>query len=392
MPRLRELFNALRLPSGKGGSISAKQLRELLLVQLVFAAAHSLGWVLFVPWIFKMGFTQLDFIMYSLVLWALTIPMLLVKRKPRASKAMALGLFGRALAFFVAINLFSRYQLFIIAALISWIIVEFWVSFNTVYERKAPKKDRAFLNSVMMVIHPLSGTILPVVAGLVALHLGFEYALFAGGVLMLLAGVVALRIKGLGRIELDPAKAFRHMRKAEPFIFIQGFWEGIEYTAVPLVTLSLVATFFDYAWFFAYLGLVGAIAAIIFGRLSDVLHARVKFAAFLTVMMGIFSIAAGLSWDYLSWAVFIGLMSFCGHIVKPFLWTIVTDVSGRRVNEGMLVREYFLNTGRTLGVVVLLACFLFMSIKSAMLVAGAAMMLYPLVLFYEKGHKLKGLS
>ncbi len=391
MPHLRDLFNVLHLPSGKGGDISAKQLRQLLSVQLLFAAAHSLGWVLFVPWAFRMGITELDYIMYSLVLWALTIPLLLIKRKPKANRAMALGLFGRAIAFFIAISLFSTHQMFIIAALVSWVIVEFWVSFNTVYERKAPKKDRAFLNSVMMVIHPLAGAVLPVVAGLVAIHLGFEYALFAGGVVMLIAGVAALRIKGLGRVELDPVNAFKHMRRAEPFILIQGFWEGIEFTAVPLVTLSLVATMFDYAWFFAYLGLVGAIAAIIFGRLSDALHARARFASFLAAMMGLFAIAAGLSWDYISWAVFVGLMSFCGYMVKPFLWTIVADVSGRRVVDGMLVREYFLNTGRTLGVVMLLVFFLFFSLKASMLVAGVAMMLYPLVLLYEKRHRLKGI-
>jgi hypothetical protein len=350
--------------------------RKMLLQQALFAFAVNFGWVLILPWILQNGFSQAEAILYFAVAYGSTIVFLLQRRRVETRRAMLLGLFARFLTFVLILHFLHPLQLYVVAILFGVLFSEFWLSFNTLFEARTTRSNRAFLNSGLLLVWEAAGVLLPGLAGVAAVAFGMQALFAVGGVAMVLSMLVAASIRARSEYVLDLPAALRDIAGVRTLVLAQGVWQGVTIPVVSLVSFQLVAGVLEFGLFFSYLGIAGALAALVLAKLSDQLRRRIEFAAFSVLLAALFTITAGFSESFPVWAASTGLMYFFVAIMNPFAWTVAADVTPK-LYEAMTGREFLLNLGRMLGGLVSLAALFLGELQSAMFLAGLVLLAYP---------------
>lgn len=100
--------------------------------------------------------------------------------------------------------------------------------------------------------------------------------------------------------------------------------------------------------------------------------------------MAVFTILSGFSINIFEWAVYRGVVSFFTSIFSPFTIALVIDLS-RNMQDTMVSREFFLNSGRIFGTMIVIGVILLSGdIKNALVISGAIILFYPLILWSKK--------
>ena len=351
-------------------------LKQLIGMHLSLASAVAFGWWLFVPYLASLGFTQLDIMLSLLVFFSFTLPVMAVTRNWKIKNYLMFGLGMRALCFIMALWIFHPMMLLIIGMTFTFIITDYWAVFNALFEEGTETKNRAFLNSIVMGIIPLAQIILPVTAGFLADIYGFEW-LFIAGFLMMLPGIYIARKAGNKRMEYDVFKAIKANPKIREVMFLEGFADGVAWGIPLVVTLQFVSSNLEFGGFFSYLGIVGAISALLLGKRSDKKGVRWRYIKPVMWLSAAALMIAGIANNLLVWSIALGATSFLNKLEWPFTWAMVTE-SSKDFKSAMIAREFWLNAGRMSSLLLAIGCLVFLgNVQLGLVIGSFGFLLFP---------------
>lgn len=357
---------------------------RLYSMQFFYVLTHIFGWTLAPLYFVKMGYSFLDIALYFALSFATSLLAIMILKNSRSDKLMRAGLILKAVIFVITAYIYVKPLLFISAILWGAMTIFYWVPMNIHFFKFRTAGKHARHAGLFFVLWPILGTIIPAIAGIAAEKYGMAFVFFLAAAIMVPAILLSFGMKQSEAIYFDFKKFTANTKGVKTIIFLQGIWEGMDWLAVPLVTMSFISGAVDFGAFYSYLGFFGIIAFFIAGRASDKMKKRAVFLYPITVAMAVSTILSGISATFFAWGIFRGAVSFLVNIFSPFAMTVVIDTS-KSIEDSMISREFFLCFGRALGTMIV-ALMLIMSIpiQNALIVSGAILFLHPFFLKEKK--------
>lgn len=308
--------------------------------------------------------------------------LLLFFRKYSSKLAWSIAIILAFLYIGLSIKLLNVYQFYIASFLNGIGLALFFIPYNIAHFTHTVSKDIGKSSAFMFSIFPAASIIAPLMAGFLAeinkLLVWVMTAMLFSVVTFFLKKQEAFQVKYSVPDSLKEIKATRI------FIFIEGIWEALVLTIIPIYTLHFIQTPGYYGLFIAYLSAAGLLANLMLGRVTDKIQKRAIFLFPLTISLAtitfLFPFATK---DLFLWTVVASLIQF----LLPLFWNISTAmVVDTHPNLGLAIpgREIMLMSGRILGVfLVSVSFFIEKAPFYIFFILGGVMLIYPLVLFWN---------
>ncbi|MCK4967873.1 MAG: hypothetical protein KAS12_02355 [Candidatus Aenigmarchaeota archaeon] len=279
---------------------------------------------------------------------------------------------------------FELIQLYFIAILAGIVIFMFWVPYNIRYFSFGDNNNNAFMSSILFILWPILNIFLPGLSGYAANTYGFNFLFITSAAINLLA-IFCIKWSDNGFVlKFNLKTALKNTKGVKTLMFLEGFSQGILWTAIPLATISYLSNVVDYGLFFSYLGFFGAIASVFLSRLSDKIKNRTNFIYPVAFLLGLSTIITGFASTFIMWAIANAFLVFFATVFGPFQTAIVLDKTKNLV-DSMASREFFLNIGRTSGgAIAIVSLLLFGKSEYSLLISGGSVFVYALVMRTKK--------
>ena len=363
---------------------------RLYSMQFFYILAHVFGWTLSSFYFVKSGYSYIDIALYFALSFMVSLVAIMAMKHSRSDKLMRTGLILKMAIFIITAYIYVKPLLFISGMLWGMMSIFYWVPMNIHFFKFRKEGKNASHTGLFFVMWPILGAILPAIAGIAAEKYGISFVFFSAAALMIPAIILSWGMKQSEALYFDFKKFTENTKGVKTILFLQGIWEGIDWLAVPLVTLSFVSGAVDFGAFYSYLGFFGIAAFFIAGKASDKMKRRAIFLYPVTIAMALSTILSGLATTFFAWGAFRGAVSFLVNLFSPFALTVVVDTS-KNIEDSMISREFFLNFGRALGsMIVVLMLAASIPIQHALVVSGAILLMHPLFLrAKKKGYHVK---
>ncbi|MBM3309565.1 MAG: hypothetical protein FJY77_04855 [Candidatus Altiarchaeales archaeon] len=357
---------------------------QVYLLQAFYCLPIALGWSFALLFYFALKFTPTQIAVYYVLYYLTMLSALLLFRKHKTFSLIKVSFVFMFIGFFLMSNLSNETMFYLIAVVFGLTSAFFWVAYNITYFSFKGESNTALLSGFMFLIASLLNTIVPLFSGIVVDAFGFRMLFLMSMALALVALAYASGLKDSSMSDLELHKTLKPAKGVRTLVCLEGFWQGITWISIPLITFSFMKSGLEYGSFLSYLGLVGALAVLLLCRISDLHKNRMAFIVPITILLSLASIASGLTDSFGGWIAVNGLISFFAALTSPFTISVILDKI-KDVRDAMVSRELFLNIGRISGVFVLIISLsLFNSLKYSLIIAGLAFMLYPVVLKLKK--------
>lgn len=369
----------------------------LVLVQTLVALANTLANSFALIYLVRQGHDYIDCCIFVLI--STLVPTVLVAFASRAivsqfSSSMVTGLTCLA-GYYVLLAVLEGWPLVLLPpALFGTYIVTFWVPYNALVMHITSRKKRGAVIGVYFLVFPLVSVLTPMVGG-VLIHAASYQLLFGLGTALAIADIVyilgyrvlrklreriiipellqSLVVNLLGRRRADFDMGILDWR-LKSALFAEGVQDGIFWIFVPLVSFEFAGSEVGAAGFFSLFAFWGAVMTVLLGYLSDRLKDRADFVRAGSAFAAVSVMAASFA---RSPEQFVSSMSFAYFwlaMIPSFLFTILLDKLERFKKKGVVVREFLLNAGRSVGAtVVMLLMLLGADLSLSMAVAGIAL-------------------
>lgn len=259
----------------------------------------------------------------------------------------------------------------------------FWIPYNLIFYEHRARGVNARTSAIAFAVQPFLDVAAALLAGLLVMLWGFTGLFFAAFVLGLVAWPTTLALHPGKAEKVEVFKRIRRLKKLRTLMFLDGVVQGSVWLGVAVVTIFFIDVAFQYALFFAFLAIIGAVAALILGPISD---KRAKRFAFIWPLAFLFSLANFLSafaGTLLIWGIARGAGTFLRLIYDPFKNAAYLDTV-ENVSDLYMAREVLLNIGRVAGIVVLLLAHLAGNIQLAFIVPALIGIAVPIIIWKGK--------
>jgi len=361
---------------------------RLMIVYLLWTAAGVLGGS-FLYLYFKNAGVGLVELLASFLFWMiapLIVIELLNKKKIDLRILLILGVAAQAASYsLVALLEPSAPLLFLCSFLLGTTSFIFWVPFNTMFFELGDGRQ-AFFGSVYFSVNPVLSVVLPLFGALLSFLFGMPAiflcaALFS--VCLLLTASLAIKGREAGfalRKCLDELKGFKTM------IFLEGIYGGGVTASIAVVSVYYFSSAPDLGMFLSVTTLFSVLASIVISKISDASRKRKMYIMVFGSALGIVTIAGSFAYGALAWSALVSARNFIAALFYPFTTAIIMD-NKRHVGWSMVGREWLLNWGRVIGILIALAGAIFLpDAQKALLVFGLVMIAYPMMIELKKRH------
>jgi MFS family permease len=299
---------------------------------------------------------------------------------------ISLGFLAFALELILLPHLKGTLSLILFGALDGLTFPLFWIPFNTLYFRMRKGDESAVLAGLAYLGPPLMGIAAPLVSGFIVDTYGIIWVFWIGALILTLSGIFYLRQKS-ETILISLSSAWTAGKGIKSLVFIQGFWQGVDWLCVPIITLVFLTSGVSYGGFFSVLAVVGAFATLYFCHLSDKSGNRVNYLYPSIVMTAAATVMSAFTLDLVNWVIVRGMVSFFIAVANPFTTSVVLD-RVRNTEEAMYLREILLNMGRAFGAFTVIVCQLYLGgLQVAFVPSGILLLFYPVIVEYKKLYK-----
>ena len=241
----------------------------------------------------------------------------------------AIGLAYLAIILVIKVADISQYYLY--SLLLGSNTALFFVPYNVVHFKLTPGRRTGFSSGILFSVYPVIALIAPLAAGWLAeldyIYIWILSALFFGISFYLIKFQVQIKFN------LDLKRDFAYLKPTRLIVFLQGVWETLIFGLIPIFTLYFITTPLAYGSYLSYLALVGIIANLLLGKMSDSKQDRLRFLIPVTVLMGLVTIISPLALNRLTlWLIVTGINFFarCFGIFRlPGLWINSRTMNGR---------------------------------------------------------------
>lgn len=370
---------------------------SLVVIQTLVALSNTMANAFALIYLYKSGADYIHCALFILICVFVTTFLIAFASRPMVSR------FGAAietsLVFLVAyyvslIFLPGLYLILIPPVLFGVYMAAFWLPYNALIMHITSRKKRGAVVGLYFLIFPLVSTIAPLAGGLI---IGFSsyQVLFGIAAVICAANLVfvasagtlttlreriiipellqSLKLNLVGRVHIDlDLKGVDWRIKSA--LFSEGIQDGIFWVLVPLVSFEFAKSEVAVSGYLSLFAFWGAVMTVVLGYLSDKIKDRAYFirvgAAFGTVSI-MFAAYAKTAEEYLS---AMSMAFFWIAMIPSFLFTMLVDKLERFKKKGVLIREFYLNVGRCVGVLVIIIILLTgASFELSMTVAAIAL-------------------
>ena len=359
-----------------------KKFLNIYSTQAFFSAASIFGGTFIYLYLFLKGFSYFELGVFTVLIYATPFLVLLKRRKVFLATSMKQGILIKMLTFASVAFADSMAALVLCALFLGISRVFYWVPYNVAL-LSLDTNRAGLLSSLAFALPTLFGIVLPALGGIVADTFSFEIV-FAISILILFGSLFTTgRIKEKTIIDFDGIVSWKKTTGIKTLMIIHGVWQGINWTALPLITIYFLESATSYGAFFAYLGLVGAISSVFLGHRTDKNNNRKKVLYPAAIGLGITTLVSGFAGGLIFWAAARGFVSFFDNLCAPFTFSVVVD-SHKDLQQSFIANEMSIAAGRTLGAVVVLLSIAVGNIYLSLIAAGLAYLVFPLVLKKKK--------
>ena len=308
--------------------------------------------------------------------------LLMLKRlssRPAWSWAVILALISTLLI----IKIDYLWQFYLSSALVGMNMVLFFVPYNIVHFQLTPKTRTSYSSAILFSIYPLISLFAPLLAGWLA-EFSYTYIWIGSGIFFLLP-LYLTKFQARLTVNFNWRRDLAYLRPTRVFILLEGLWEAVVFTAIPIFTFYFIQTPLYYGTYLSYLALMAVAANLFLGQLSDKLRLRLNFLYPVTLLLAAATLLLPLGINNLKiWLILTGLVQF----IVPLFWNFSTaffvDLQPD-LHRGMPIREALLASSRTMGCLLVFANFYFEPRPTYIFyLLGAAMFLYPLLLWLRR--------
>jgi len=350
---------------------------------LVFYLAVSLGRGFLPVWFLQNGLSYQLIVLYFLLKLALPSLIILLPQKFSTRKSLSWALVSEILLMLSVYHFFYPWQIYLVAFFSGTTVVYFYLVYNSLFFENSPKDKKAFSASLYLFAGALLGIVVPLIAGLISQKFGFT-GLFSASIAILL--ICFLMIKSLPQISFD-SNLYLLLRKHRPVVvplLVEGIRDAISLAVIPTFTLLYIKKPLPYGVYLSYIACVSAVASLFLGFLSDKYKKRTIFLYSSAIITSFIIILFGLVSDLNTWSIVTGLYTFIATINASFVITLVLDKIPD-IKESMILREFLLGAGRTIGSLIYLApLVLGFSPTKAFVVIGLIYLCLPLIVYRQK--------
>lgn len=279
------------------------------------------------------------------------------------------------------INIISPLQFYIASAISGFALFFFFMFYNIIHFEKGKQVNIGRNSAIMFSVMPLIGMTAPLLAGVLA-EVNINLVWIGSGIFFLLA-LSQVDKQPNFRVQYKVRSVLKEIKAIRSLLFIEGVWEALVIGVIPVYTLHFIKTPLHFGTFLSYLALVGIIANMSLGKLTDKLQKRVVFLYPLSLIL---AITTGLMFwganNLVLWLVLVGIVQF----LLPLFWNITTAMvvdTYKNLRKAIPGREITLAAGRLLGLLLAYGSFSIQQPNYIFWVLAGVMLLYALNLYWK---------
>lgn len=365
-----------------------KAFQNVYIMQSVYLFASSFSWSFFYLYMFKSGFTYVDFALFKIASYGFAVVLMLNMRRFETRKAVALGFFGFAALLIATPYVHTAAGLIFLGLVDGLTFPLFWIPFNVRYFMFCKGGESAYLAALSAILPAVLGIAAPLAGGMIMDSYGAAPVFWIGGIVLAVSGVY-YGFRQEGSITVHLRSALAASRGIRSLVFVQGYWQAVDWLCVPLVTFYFLTSATSFGGFLSYLAVFGAFSTLYFSRMSDKSGNRVNYLYPSVLMTAATTILSAYTTDVLNWFLVRAAVGFFVAVSSPFTTSVVLD-RVKNTADAMYVREIMLNSGRAAGVATILLCQLYFGgFQKAFIPSGMLLLTYPLIVEYKKLYKVK---
>ncbi len=311
-------------------------------------------------YLFKQGFSFAHIIACYVIVYLVATLCYFLFRSLRTSNSFYCSLFLRALIYIMLVFLLpsNLVYLALFAVVFGVMVFWFWMPWNVKFFSFSNKDNKAFLGSLSVILPPIISAVLPFLTGAIITVHGYDPIFIFVAFSLFIAMFVASKIKKHIVIKLEVKERCEKIKKIAPLFLVEGFWQGVNWIAVPLVTITFITEEIKFGAFFSIIGLAGVFASLITSRISDKMKNRSAFIYPSIILLAVFTLASASAVSFVEWTLLRAITGFFVILASPFMVAIALDFS-KDLKSVLVGREFSLNIGRVLGCLVLFGFYIF---------------------------------
>lgn len=318
---------------------------------IVFLAAclwfSSFARAIIPPHILSQGITFRHMALGSFLTFATQTILFFLHQSFRAKRAWTIAIWTSAIVVFGQVRIFTPYQFYAVSIVNGIGLYYYWIPYNIAYFQNTHSRNLGRNAGLMFSIYPLINIIAPPLAGVIATV--STPVVWILSLLFFAASAWTLKPLEDFPVRFSIVAALKGIHHTRVLLVLEGIWEAILFSLIPIYTLTFLKTPLSYASFNGYLALAGASAGLVLGRMTD---KRGKRAFLLAPIVGIMTITTLLfpaaNASFLIWMILTGTLS----LIIPIFWNVTTAVTIDLHPKLSLVipgRELCLAFGRSVG-------------------------------------------
>ncbi|MFH0884430.1 MAG: MFS transporter [Candidatus Micrarchaeota archaeon] len=361
---------------------------RLMLVYALWSLSWMLGASLFEVYFYNMGMS-IPQIYLAEGFWFVAGLAMIPLFRGFNSRVFMLG--GVAIAFCSVTVLFlfpAPWAAFVFRLLVGMTHLLFWVPFNIMfYEFR--KENHATLGAIYYSVGPLLSLVVPAVAGLLATAISFQALYLVSMAFFVLTFIAAAFLIESKEYRYDFILCIKSIRGLKSMVFLEGFSAAIIVgVSLPVMLLTYVERPLEFGIITSLVTIFAVLAMMFTARLSDQVQRRGSFLLPVVACFSIATILTSQAPDLVLFFAGFGLVSFFSRIFFPLPLALAVDNS-KSLTDTMVGREFMLNLGRLAGVLVGYAALAYADIRLALLLQGAALLLFIPIFNSRKGKLAK---
>lgn len=326
---------------------------------IVFLAAclwfSSFSRAVIPPHILSQGITLQQMAIGAFLTFATQTILFFLHQNFRAKRAWLIGIWASAIFVFGQVRIFHPYQFYAVSIINGIGLYYYWIPYNIAYFQNTRSQHLGRNSGIMFSIYPLINIVAPPLAGFIA-----AYNIPLVWILSLVFFTIStLTLKPLQDfpVRFTVIAALKEIRHTRVLLVLEGIWEAVLFSLIPIYTLTFLKTPLSYASFNGYLALAGASAGLVLGRMTDKRGKRAFLLAPIVGMMAATTLlfpAANAS--FLIWMILTGTLS----LIIPIFWNVTTAATINLHPKLSLVipgRELCLAFGRSIGLMLAVISF-----------------------------------
>lgn len=331
--------------------------------------------------VYEQGLTINQMILGNVFQFIAQIIILVFITKISSRKSWILSLLILAFSYIFLIKIGSLYQFYLSGIFAGIFLALYFVPYNIAHFKNTIQAKRGYSSGLMFAVNPFISIVAPIIAGLIALY-NLNILWVVSAISLIIALAFASKQQN-DKISYNVKKSIREIKATRVFIFIEGVWEAVIISIIPIYTLHFISTPLGYGKYLSYLALLGTGASLLVGKLTDKKQKRSIYLYPITIMLSLLTFLLTLALDNINlWFIITGLF----QLLIPLFWNITTAMvvdKHKNLELAFPAREIVLGTGRLVGIALTFVGFTLDLHIPVLYILGLIMLLFPLVLYWN---------